>query len=97
MVEIQAKLAKLHRKIANKKLKIETARQKLSELEIRDGRDIVSLQNQVKEIDVHNEEMRQKKKYLELMTKDVHTLKDLERNTENERRLEEQVRHKYIY
>ncbi len=40
--------------------------------------------------------MRQKKKYLELMTKDAHTLKDLERNTENERRLEEQVRHKYI-
>lgn len=41
MAEIQAKLAKLHRKIANKKLKIENARQKLSELEIRDGRDIV--------------------------------------------------------
>lgn len=30
------------------------------------------------------------------MTKDAHTLKDLERNTENERRLEEQVRHKNI-
>jgi hypothetical protein len=33
-----------------------------------------------------------KKKYLEVMTKDVHTLKDIERSNENERRLEEQVR-----
>jgi hypothetical protein len=43
-------------------------------------------------VEVHNEEMRQKKKYLEVMTRDVHTLKDIERSNENERRLEEQVR-----
>ncbi len=42
-------------------------------------------------MEVHNEEMRQKKKYLEVMTRDVHTLKDIERSNENERRLEEQV------
>ena len=42
-------------------------------------------------MEVHNEEMRQKKKYLELMTRDVQTLKDIERSNENERRLEEQV------
>jgi hypothetical protein len=35
--------------------------------------------------------MRQKKKYLDVMTRDVHTLKDIERSNENERRLEEQV------
>ncbi len=42
-------------------------------------------------MEVLNEDLRQKKKYLEVMTKDVHTLKDIERSNEHERRLEEQV------
>ncbi len=69
MIEIQAKLKKVMRKIAKRKEKIDEAKKRLGDIEVLEGgRDIVGLQNQVKAIETGNEEMRKKKKYLEALT-----------------------------
>jgi hypothetical protein len=80
-----------HKKVTKKKNKVDVLRRKLADLDQREGRDMITVNNELRAVDTECEALRQKRRYLESMIKGSVYMKEVEHTKEAEKKYLEDV------